>query len=353
MSADQPWTPPAGPQDAWTPAVRNPRALPPHLRPALPVVERDYFAFWRAPRYRWWKSLVALAMATFAFLLITGVAQFIGWGIDQADLSVLVRNELPPTGPGFFLANNVGLALMIPVAMLTQWASVQQRPKWLSSVEGGVRWRWLFIITGCILPIWIVVIAIQLAFSPMDEVGVRDHTLLMVVGILVTTPLQAAGEEYIVRGLLGRIVASWFGVPWLGFVISTAVTATVFMLLHGAGDPWLNAFYVVFALAGSWVTWRTGGLEAAVAIHVVNNVVSEAMLPFVDFSDMFDRSAGVGDPSILMNVGALLLAVGVVEVLMRRRRPVARTAPGRAELEALAAPRPMPGWGAPQAPGSW
>ena len=50
---------PAGPTPAWTLDMAS---LPAHLRPALPVMERDYFAFWRAPRFRWWKSLLAIAL---------------------------------------------------------------------------------------------------------------------------------------------------------------------------------------------------------------------------------------------------------------------------------------------------
>ncbi|MER2134496.1 MAG: CPBP family intramembrane glutamate endopeptidase, partial [Arthrobacter sp.] len=33
----------------------------------------------------------------------------------------------------------------------------------------------------------------------------------------------------------------------------------------------------VFAVAAGWLTWRTGGLEAAIALHVVNNLVVLAL----------------------------------------------------------------------------
>ncbi len=349
------WTPPPEPQQGWTPQppppgwsppLPDPRHLPPHLQPALPVEERDYYAFWRAPRYRWWKGILAAVMAAFLFLAFGTVAQFIGWGIDRADLSVLLRGEIPAVGPGFFLANNISLALCIPFAMLSAWACVQQRPRWLSSVVGGIRWRWLAHLALVLLPFWVVVIGGSHLLGPLDDVRVRDHTLVMVVGILLTTPLQAAGEEYLVRGLLGRVVGSWFRAPAFGFAASTVVTALVFMAMHGAGDPWLNAFYLVFAVVGSWLTWRTGGLEAAIAIHAIHNTVSMALLPFVDFSDMFNREAGVGDATVLIPMALLVVAAGVVEFLVRRRPQLVRGAPGRRELEALAAPRPAFGWGA-------
>ncbi|HHU38660.1 MAG TPA: CPBP family intramembrane metalloprotease [Propionibacterium sp.] len=339
---------PPGPQGWTPPPPPDPRRLPTHLQPALPIEERDYYAFWRAPRLRWWKPILAALMATFLFLAVSTVLQFIGWTIDGVDLSVLLEGTIPPVGPGFFLANNLSLALCIPIAMVTAWACVQQRPRWLSSVVGGLRWGWLGKLLVFLVPLWVVVIGGSHLLGPLDDVRLRDHTLVMVVGILLTTPLQAAGEEYLVRGLLGRIVGSWFRAPVIGFVASTVVTAAVFMAMHGAGDPWLNAFYVVFAAVGSWLTWRTGGLEAAIAIHAVHNTVSMALLPFVDFSEMFNREAGVGDATVLIPMTLLLVGAGVVEYLARRSPRTVRSAPGRAQWDALTAPRPGFGWGPPQ-----
>ena len=306
--------------------------------------DRDFYAFWRAPRYRWWKGVLAVLMGVFLFLASSTVAQFIGWAIDGVDLAVLAQGRIPPVGPGFFLANNIALALCIPIAMLSAWACVQQPPRWMSTVVGGLRWRWLLTLLVALLPLWLVVIGGSHLLGPLDDVRVRDHTLVMIVGILLTTPLQAAGEEYLVRGLLGRAVGSWFRAPAVGFIASTAVTALVFMAMHGAGDPWLNVFYLVFAVVGSWLTWRTGGLEAAIAIHAIHNTVSMALLPFIDFSDMFNREAGVGDASVLVPIVLLLVGAGVVEFLARRRPQVVRAAPGRRELQAMLPPGPGYGW---------
>lgn len=236
-------------------------------------------------------------------------------------------------GPGFFIANNLSLALCIPCGMLTAWACVQQRPRWLSSVAGGIRWRWLFFAMAVVLPLWLALIAFEVLRVPHEGAGLWPHTVPMIIGILLTTPFQAAGEEYLVRGLFGRAVASWFRKPTVGFAVSAIVTALIFMVLHGADDPWLNVYYFLFGIVGSVLTWRTGGLEAAIAIHVVNNMLGEALLPFVDMSSMFDRRAGAADPTVLIDCAVLLLGAATLLYLAGRRQLMVSNDPGRAELE--------------------
>ena len=137
------------------------------------------------------------------------------------------------------------------------------------------------------------------------------------------------------------------------------ISAVVFMSLHLAQDVWLNAFYLLFALLASLLVWRTGGLEAAVALHVVNNLTSMVTLPFVDFSDMFNRQAGAGDASMLLQFALMAIAVGLVLWRARVVGVVTENAPAAlppAPLPLPSAPgwvddahRPPLGWSAPGA----
>jgi membrane protease YdiL (CAAX protease family) len=91
--------------------------------------------------------------------------------------------------------------------------------------------------------------------------------------ILITVPLQALGEEILFRGylmqLFGAIVRNeWFAI--LG-------TSLVFALFHGSQNPWLFGSRFLFGVIAGVLVWRTGGLEAAVAIHLVNNLIVFAM----------------------------------------------------------------------------
>ena len=68
---------------------------------------------------------------------------------------------------------------------------------------------------------------------------------------------------------LGSLVAR----PWFGVVVS----AVVFALLHGLQNPPLFVDRLAFGLLAGWLVWRTGGLEAGIAAHVVNNVFAYVM----------------------------------------------------------------------------
>jgi len=91
--------------------------------------------------------------------------------------------------------------------------------------------------------------------------------------VILTTPLQSAAEEYLFRGYLSQMVAGWFRSHRVGAVSAAVVTAAAFSLAHAPQDFWTFLDRFVFALAASATVWLTGGLEAAIVLHAVNNVL--------------------------------------------------------------------------------
>ncbi|TMM46646.1 CPBP family intramembrane metalloprotease, partial [Cutibacterium acnes] len=53
---------------------------------------------------------------------------------------------------------------------------------------------------------------------------------------------------------------------------SVVVSALVFAFMHGTQNAWLFADRFAFGLLAGWLVIVTGGLEAGVAAHVVNNL---------------------------------------------------------------------------------
>lgn len=299
--------------------------------PALPTEPREYHHFLRTPRAAWWRGVLAILSLVVGYLVLSfvfgGLAVVVDIATGRSTMEQYGSGQISIT-PMLFLANNLSLAALLPLSMLLQWAFFGQRPRWLSSVQGGFRWRWFGRAALIVVPLWLVYAAAMTLVEPFPAGRLGTDAILMLVIILVTTPFQAAGEEYGARGLIARAAGSWSANPKIALVIALTVSNVIFMLAHGAGDPWLIAYYFTFGVALGVVAWRTGGLEAPVLLHAVNNVIF--LVPaalFGDVSQAFDRGPGAGGPWVLLPMGAMIIAVAVIEWWSRRNKIVRATAP--------------------------
>lgn len=313
-------------------------------RLTMPVEWRQYHEFWRAPAYRWWKGLVAALIAVALIVLgvvVGSIPMIVEMAKDPSHAPTRIEDVVMT--PQLFLLNNVMIATFIPAVMLPTWWLVGQRPGWLSSVVGRIRWGWLARCLALIAPIWIVYTALDMGLgfavgeNPFADMHMRDHTWFTLASILGTTVFQCAGEEYLCRGFVPRLLASWIPDRKWGLIVGWLVSSVLFMGLHMSTDVFLNIFYFSFATTATWLVWRTGGLEAAIVLHAVNNLLSEATMPWIDYSQMFNREAGAGSPLGLTVVVAFVAVGFAVERLIRRHRPHNMAAPGRARL----APAPL------------
>ena len=140
-------------------------------------------------------------------------------------------------------------------------------PRWLCSVQPGFRWRYavicgLIAIVGLNGVYWISSLGDPPTWNP-DQ----DFVWWALV-ILLTAPLQAAGEEFLFRGYLLQAAGAVGRSPWL----AVAISAAVFTALHGTQNLPLMVDRFGFGLLAGALVVVTGGLEAAVAVHAVNNV---------------------------------------------------------------------------------
>ncbi|SDI31500.1 Membrane protease YdiL, CAAX protease family [Actinokineospora alba] len=209
--------------------------------------------------YRWWKPLLALVLVSVVFAL----GQALG-------LVLQVVFDLPEGSlPWGMLPLVAGLAVTLVPGVMLIARVVDRRPGGtVSSVLGRIRLPWL---GWCFLIAALMLVAVILLRG--ETLALSSVTPLKLVPVLVYLPFivfQAAGEEYVFRGLLVQSFASWFRTPWIGALISTAL----FGLAHDYSDPMIIAEFVVFSLAMVWITLRTGGLEATVAYHSINNLLA-------------------------------------------------------------------------------
>ena len=118
----------------------------------------------------------------------------------------------------------------------------------------------------------------ELATEPNEFTRTTRDFLLVV---LLLTPLQAAGEEYAFRGYLQQAFGGLFG----SRVLAVGLSALLFALAHGLGQSWpIFVDRLAFGLVAGALVILTGGLEAGIAMHVLNNFLAFGLA--LAFSDM-------------------------------------------------------------------
>jgi membrane protease YdiL (CAAX protease family) len=230
------------------------------------------------------------------------------------------------SSPGVILVINLVTAVAIPVVWLVWAAAHGMRIGWSSSVLGRLRWRllpWYTLLALGTLGVGICV-SLVLSLAQGEEVGspVASYGWLLLV-VFLTTPLQAAAEEYMFRGYLSQAVAGWVRRPLAGAVIAALVSGTLFSLVHLPPDIPSFLFYFFVGLAASAVVWLTGGLEAAIALHTVNNVVIFVLAGAMgeDVLASTESAAGVTWFDVALTLVAMAIFVALVARSRRWLRP--------------------------------
>lgn len=270
------------------------------------------------PRHRWWRplavGLVAAGLYLAALVAFTVVVVGLGLAVPSVGLALDRSWESEPDfGDPATFALLLGLVVLMLPALLTAARLAGSRPLGLlSSVTGRLRSSWLRSCTVLALAIWVPVMAVWVAVEAATGTLQVRHvapatTLALLATTLALVPLQAATEEYIFRGYFAQLFGSWLRHP----AFAVLLPIPLFVAAHGYGT--LGAIEVgAFALMSGWLAWRTGGLEAPIAAHVVNNVVLMSL-----------NAAGLGNPNATdtspAGLGVSLAIMAAFTVLATRR----------------------------------
>jgi membrane protease YdiL (CAAX protease family) len=292
-----------------------------------------YHRLARTVAHRWWRPLAgtALVVAGSVVLVLAGVL------VAAAAAGIAGRPEnadgLPSFGPLADLALSfLTIGALLPVTLVAaRW--VQRRPAGtLSSVTGRLRWRWLLTCLPAAFGAVVVLLGAGLGLAAVtgedlelgDSLAGWQPFLVGTLVLIAVVPVQAAAEEYLTRGWLLQAVGSWCRRPWLPI----AVQALVFAALHGWGTPWGFADLVLFGVVTGWLTVRTGGLEAAIALHVLTNLIAGALSAAYGDLTVDETAADMPWQLMVVDVPVLLAYAAVITVLARRHPIADRSAPG-------------------------
>jgi membrane protease YdiL (CAAX protease family) len=287
------------------PAQPFPQATPPPAPPG----GLEFHQLLRGGRPGWWwvgiPGIIGLLIAWILAQAVLIVPFLVGLMISgrSLDSSLDYLSDLDHPTPVFLAYLNLGLASAIPLAFLTIWALHGLRPGWLTSVVPRMRWGYFAVCIGLsvIALIATVVVGLLLPAAGGEQMTgelapIDDRALQFILVILLLTPFQAAGEEYLFRGYLtqavGALVPPRPELRLLGRALAVVIPAVLFALAHGIGQsPPVFFDRLAFGLVAGVLVIATGGLEAAIAMHVLNNFVA------------FGFAIALGEMDSVMNPG--------------------------------------------------
>ncbi|MCF3125600.1 CPBP family intramembrane metalloprotease, partial [Streptomyces arenae] len=282
-------------------------------------------------RHRWWRPLAGTALVL-GSALVVAVAVMAGGEITGALL------DRPVDKDGFRVWGGIGetglallsLALLTPPVLLAaHWA--QRRPAGtVSSVTGRLRWGWLGRCLAVGLPLVAGSLGVLLLLpdpsggsEDMVWAGLPDF-LLGLAMVCVLVPFQASAEEYVFRGWLTQAVGAWCRSPWVAVVPQ----ALLFACAHGWGTPWGFADLTAFGLIAGLLTVRTGGLEAAIGLHVLNNLLAMGLSAAIAGALASEETAAdMGAAAVGVDV-VMLCGYATVVLWLARRHRIAAVSPG-------------------------
>lgn len=227
--------------------------------------------------------------------------------------------------PFGLVVGHLGLATLIPISAGLVLFVHRVRPGILSSVTVRLRRRWLG--AGLLIAfasLWLVLL-VQNALQPGGPrfgIDPQPGAVWFIVVMLLTTPLQAAAEEYFFRGYLMQSLGSMIRSPWFGILTSAAV----FTLFHGLQSPALILDRFAFGVLAGWLVVRTGGLEAGIAAHVANNVSSFGLAALTSTVAQVRAISEVTWAAAAWDVGRFALFTVLIVLLARRWKPQTLTA---------------------------
>lgn len=283
----------------------------------------DYMTYPRKfASYRWfWPVLVGILFlflyVNFQGIILMGYAAVFGTEsfTQIADGGYEAMNFFDnPQG----IVSIVLVAAMLPCLALASYI-VKDRPFSSYSSSRGNGWSWR-LFSVCLV-VSFLVLGLEFLFSLVltflsnaEDVEVRFNLLglFLIIGIV---PLQCVAEEYVFRGFISQTLASWIRLPIVGVI----VPSLMFAALH----PYNLVGVVNIFLDGaafSLLAWRTRGLEASSAFHIVGNVQA-FLLTAVHFAG--EKASGISSEvsvfSACVDVATISVYMVCIFVIMRKK----------------------------------
>ncbi len=269
-----------------------------------------YHRLARTPAYRWWRPLAELALF--------GALVYATWMVLVPVLEATLGDD--ENGVPGILKLGLMLAVPTPIAMIA--ARIMKRPAGsLSSVSYRLRWGWLAtcLVAAIAFSATINVIVLALGVAGPERGGWVGwgEFLPLAFAVVIVIPLQCAGEEYAFRGELVQSIGAWVRPP----VVAIAISSVLFAAAHGLSAAGFVSVWSFGAVA-AYLAIRTGGLEASIALHAVNNVSLFLLDAATGRGDRWltELNTDITWSGTAVDVVTNVIAAAIIVALYKRRR---------------------------------
>lgn len=155
------------------------------------------------------------------------------------------------------------------------------------------------------------IILISAYYGHIDAGALSFSLLLTLPVLMVLFIFQASAEEIVFRGYMAQGLQVLLG----NAALAALPVALFFLVLHDSGNwnvGWeQKAMFLAMSLGLSYLTWRTGRLEAAMGVHFAHNLLVTIFLARPDSGlpsvSGFQESVGFQPPDPDRLLGVLLM----------------------------------------------
>lgn len=268
-----------------------------------------------------WKSVLVI-LAVPVLLLLVQILVFQG--------VVLIEGPADPLAPKLtalaILASGISTAItaLLATILMARLAKVSWRSIFRHNRSFDWRRLGVYLAASAVLVTLALVLGSFLAPERLawGDLTIGATTIGIILMTLVAVPLQAAGEEIAFRGVVAPAAGSWFRGVRPAIAVAIVISGATFALVHVSIEPWFVSYLFVFSASTIVMGLITGGLEAAMAFHVSNNVIAGIFnaLAAGNEASVVDRGASSGGPLYLILMGMNIAVVGSVWLIERRKR---------------------------------
>ncbi|WP_405290355.1 CPBP family intramembrane glutamic endopeptidase [Methanobrevibacter sp.] len=171
------------------------------------------------------------------------------------------------------------------------------------------KWNWGIYFKSFIITL--IVYAIFLVFDALiTKKPVVNNLTIITFALCIILPLfQGFAEEYMCRGLLMQSFGSWIKIP----IIAIILQATVFSALHGYNATG-SISIICTGLCYGFLTWYGQGLEAASAMHALNNIYAFLLMGF----GLQNGASDAGALGLFGEIAMVIIPVVIIIILDKK-----------------------------------